>query len=122
MEEFLKKYPEDSGGLLISMQALLAASGGDPRRAEERIRVALTKGNGYQHFHHTEYVIASAYALMNQIETALQYLQKAADDGFPCYPLFERDRNLASLRQNPRFIEFLAKQKKQWEYFKANLE
>jgi TolB-like protein/DNA-binding winged helix-turn-helix (wHTH) protein len=122
VHEFLKKYPEDSGGLLIGMQALLAAAGGDWRRAEERIRVTITKEQGYVHFHHTEYVIASAYALMNQTETALQYLQKAADDGFPCYPLFERDPNLASLRQNPRFIEFLAKQKKQWEYFKANLD
>ena len=121
VDEFLKKDPEDPPGLLISMQALLAAANRDRRRAEERIRVVLTKERGYAEFHHTVYVIASAYALMNQTEKALQYLQKAADEGFPCYPLFEKDPNLAILRQNPRFVEFLAKQKRQWEYFNANL-
>jgi TolB-like protein/DNA-binding winged helix-turn-helix (wHTH) protein len=119
VKEFLGK---DSGGMLVSVQALLAAADGDRQRAEERIRAALTQEKGYQHFHHTTYVVASAYALMNQTDKALQYLQKTADDGFPCYPLFENDHNLTSLRQSPRFIEFLAKQKKQWEYFNANLE
>jgi len=118
--QFIEKY-QDPGGLLASMQALLAAAAGDRRGAEERIRVALTKAQGYGHFHHTAYVIASAYALMNQAEPAVRYLQKAADDGFPCYPLFERDPNLDHLRENPRFVEFMAKQKKQWEYFNARL-
>src|SRR5262249_3285562 len=108
VKEFLGKYPENSGGLLLSVQALLAAADGDRQRAEERIRVALTKEKGYLHFHHTTYVIASAYALMNQTDRALQYLQKTADDGFPCYPLFEKDPNLASLRKSSRFAEFLA--------------
>lgn len=119
VEQFLGKYSEDPGGLLVSMQALLAAAAGDRTRAEERIRVALTKEQGYNHFHHTAYAIASAYALMKQPELAIRYLQKLAEEGFPCYPLFERDPNLDNLRQNPRFIEFMAKQKKQWEHFKT---
>lgn len=121
VEQFLAEDTQDSGGLLVSMQALLAAAAGDRVHAEERIRVALTKEQGYAHFHHTAYAIASAYSLMKQPEIALRYLQKSAEEGFPCYPLFARDANLANLRQHPRFIEFLAKQKKQWEYFNARL-
>ncbi len=121
VEEFAKKHPEDEGGILASMQAILAAAGGDGRTAEERIRVAIEKGKGYQHFHHTAYGIASAYALMKKPEPAVKWLRMTAEDGFPCYPLFEKDASLDNLRSDPRFIEFMAKLRKQWEYYKAIL-
>ncbi|PYX91434.1 MAG: hypothetical protein DMG71_20220 [Acidobacteria bacterium] len=35
------------------------------------------------------YNIASAYALINRPEEAMKWLQVTADEGFPCYPLFE---------------------------------
>ena len=121
VNEFLKKYPQDTGGVLTSLQALFAAAAGDQRRAEERIQRAIKIGEGYQHFHHTAYIIASAYALMNKPEPAMKYLQMAAEDGFPCYPLFERDPNLNNLRKDPRFVQFMANLKKQWEGYKATL-
>ena len=117
MNEFLKKDPQDTGGLLTSMQALLAAAAGDQRCAEERIRSAIKIGEGYEHFHHTAYIIASTYALMNKTEPAMKYLRMAAEDGFPCYPLFDRDSNLNNIRKNPRFVQFMADQKKQWQYY-----
>ncbi len=119
--EFAKKYPEDEGGILASMQAMLAAAAGKDRLAEEKIRVAVGKGRGYTHFHHTAYGIASAYALMNKPEPALKYLRMAAEDGFPCYPLFARDASLDNLRNHPRFIAFMAQLKKQWEHYQATL-
>src|SRR5439155_199912 len=94
------------GGLLASLQALFAAAEGSPRKAEEWIQKALTKEEGYAHFHHTAYVLGSAYARMNEPGLALRYLEQAADDGFPCYTLFEKDANLEGrltqpvLRQN----------------------
>ncbi len=121
VEEFLTKYPQDDGGVLTGMQAMFAAAAGDHRRAEERIRSAVKIGQGYQHFHHTAYIIGSAYALMNQPEPALKYLRMAAEDGFPCYPLFERDANLNNLRKDPHFVRFMADLKKQWEHYKATL-
>ncbi len=121
VEEFARKYPEDEGGILASMQAMLAAAGGDERTAEERIRVAIEKGKGYEHFHHTAYGVASAYALMKRPEPAVKWLRLTAEDGFPCYPLFEKDPSLNNLRGDPRFIEFMAKLRKQWEYYKATL-
>jgi len=119
--ESLKNDPQDEGGILTSMEALFAASAGEEQRAEEKIRRAAEIGKGYGHFHHTAYAIASAYALMNKPGPATKWLQMTADDGFPCYPLFERDPNLDNLRQDARFIAFMAKLKEQWERYKATL-
>jgi hypothetical protein len=76
--------------------------------------LAIEKGKGFGHFHHTAYHIAATLALMNKPEQAIDWLEAAAEDGFPCYPLFEKDALLNSLRQHPRFIEFMAKLEGQW--------
>jgi TolB-like protein/DNA-binding winged helix-turn-helix (wHTH) protein len=120
VDEYLKKYPADEGGLLSSTQALLYAATGQERLAASRILQA-QKGKNFIHFHHTEYNIASAYALMHKHTLAIQWLQMTAGEGFPCYPVFARDPNLANLRNDPRFVKFLADQKKQWEYYKSGL-
>jgi TolB-like protein/DNA-binding winged helix-turn-helix (wHTH) protein/Tfp pilus assembly protein PilF len=121
VDSLLAEKPEDRGGSLTAMQALLAAEAGDTHKAEAKIREALAKGKGFQHFHHIAYAVASSYALLNRPESALHYLKIAADDGFPCYPLFEHDSNLDNLRKNPQFLAFTAEQKKQWEYFQAHM-
>ena len=118
VDQSLKDVPHDEGGLLASMQAILAAMAGDERRAEERITRAVELGKGFADFHHTAYAIGSAYALMDKPEPALKWLQAAADTGLPCYPLFEADSSLDHLRKDQRFIEFMAKLKKRWEYYK----
>jgi len=121
IDQLLNTGPPDRSGSLTSMQALLAAHIGDAPVAERKIQEAVAKGRGYQHFHHVAYAVASAYALLNKPGPALHYLRMAADDGFPCYPLFERDSNLDSLRKNPQFLSFMTEQKKQWEYFRAHM-
>ena len=121
IDRLLKANPLDAGGSLTAMQALLAAQAGDAPLAERKIQEAIAKGKGYQHFHHVAYAVASAYALLDRHEQALQYLQLVAEDGFPCYPLFEHDSNLDHLRSNAGFLSFLADQKKQWEYFRGHL-
>jgi tetratricopeptide (TPR) repeat protein len=121
LEQLIRAHPEDTGGVFTSIQAVLAASAGQERLAEEKINTAIEKGKGFGHFHHTAYQIACAYALMSKPEQAIRWLQAAADDGFPCYPLFESDRNLDKLRQDPRFITLLSKLKEKWEYYKTIL-
>jgi len=121
LEQLLKDHPEDTGGVFTSIQAVLAASAGQERLAEDRIKSAIEKGKGFGHFHHTAYHIACAYARMNKPEPAIKWLEVAAEDGFPCYPLFENDSNLDNLRQDSRFTAFLQKQKQQWEYYKTIL-
>jgi tetratricopeptide (TPR) repeat protein len=121
IDRLLKASPRDPGGSLTAMQSLLAADAGDVPLAERKIQEAIAKGKGYQHFHHVAYAAASAYALLDRHDQALQYLRMAADDGFPCYPLFEHDSNLNKLRTDPRFLSFVTEQKKQWEYFREHL-
>ncbi len=121
LEQLLRDYPEDNGGVFTSVQAVLAASAGQERIAEDKIKLAVERGKGFGHFHHTAYHIACAYALMNKPEQAIKWLEVTADDGFPCYPLFERDTNLNNLRQDAGFVTFLAKQRQQWEHYKTIL-
>ncbi|HYE14565.1 MAG TPA: protein kinase [Pyrinomonadaceae bacterium] len=121
LEQLLRDYPEDTGGVFTSMQAVLAASAGQERMAEDKIRSAVEKGKGFGHFHHTAYHIACAYALMDKPEQAIKWLEAAAEDGFPCYPLFERDTNLDNLRQDARFVTFLTKLRQQWEHYRTIL-
>ncbi len=121
LDQLLRDYPNDSGGLFTSVQAVLAASAGQERVAEEKIKSAIERGKGFGHFHHTAYHIACAYALMNKPAQAIKWLEVAADDGFPCYPLFEKDGNLVNLRQDARFVTFLAKVRQQWESYKTIL-
>jgi len=121
VEEFLRRDPDDQGGLLASLQALFAAAEGNSRGAEQWIQQALGKDGGYTEFHHTQYIVAAAYARMNKPRLALQYLRQAADNGFPCYTFFEKDANLDSLRGDPGFRDFMTQQKKQWNHFKATM-
>ena len=121
VDSLLAEKPEDRGGSLTAMQALLAAEAGDTHKAEAKIREALAKGKRFRHFHHIAYAVASSYALLNRPEPALHYLKIAADDGFPCYPLFEHDSNLYNLRKNQQFLSFMTEQRKQWEYFQAHM-
>ncbi len=121
VDTLLKASPLDPGGSLTAMQAMLAADAGDAPLAERKIRDAVAKGRGYQHFHHVAYAVASSYALLDKHEQALRYLRMASEDGFPCYPLFENDSNLNKLRMDARFLSFMEEQKKQWEYFRVHL-
>jgi serine/threonine protein kinase/Flp pilus assembly protein TadD len=121
VEEYLKTYPKDEGGSMTSVKAMLLAQAGKQREAEDTIQHAIEIGKGFGHFHHTAYNIAVADALMNKPEDAIKWLQGAADDGFPCYPCFENDANLASLRKDQRFVTFMAKLKQQWEHYQSTL-
>ncbi len=119
LEQSLKDYPEDSGGLFTGAQALIAALAGDENTAKRKIRSAVEKGKGFGHFHHTAYNIACTYSLMNKSDQAVKWLQAAADDGFRCYPLFEGDPFLDLLRKDSRFTTLMMRLKEQWEYYKT---
>jgi tetratricopeptide (TPR) repeat protein len=121
IERYFKEYSKDKGGMVTSVKAMMLAKAGKQRETEDTMQRAVEIGRGYAHFHHTSYNIASAYALMNQPEPAMKWLQVTADEGFPCYPLFEGDANLDNLRKDARFISFMTKLKQQWEHYNATL-
>jgi len=119
LAELIEKNPIDEGGQFASFKALMLALEGKAEQTDREIRDALEKGKGFGHFHHTAYIIACAYAALNKPDEAVRFLRMAAEDGYPCYPLFEKDANLDTIRQNPKFQSFLSAQKQEWEYYKS---
>ena len=120
VDEFLAANP-DEGGNVTSVKATLLAKAGNADQAEAAIQRAIEIGRGYQHFHHTTYNIASAYAILGKNDEAMKWLEFTADNGFPCYPLFEKDKSLDGLRQDPRFVSFMEKLKQEWEHYQSTL-
>jgi len=118
-DEYLSRYPQDEGGSFTSVKALLLAKAGRHKEAEEAIMRAIEIGKGFGHFHHTAYNAASAYAVLNNPDEAINWLEFAAENGFPNYPYFEIDPNLNNVRKHRRFIEFMATLRPQWERYKA---
>jgi DNA-binding SARP family transcriptional activator len=121
IRDYLRTHPEDRGGVVTSARAVWYALGGDAQRAQQDIRTAIEKGQGYIHFHHAAYHIALAYALLHQPDSAIHWLRAAADGGLPCYSLFLSDSFLDNVRSDPGFIAFMREQKTQWERFRATL-
>jgi tetratricopeptide (TPR) repeat protein len=118
VDGYLETHPNDEGGSLNSVRALLLAKAGETRDARAAIARAIELGTDFGHFHHTAHNIAATYAALQERDEAVSWLEAAADDGFPCYPCFERDPNLDSLRGYPRFVNLMAGLQKQWHRFK----
>ena len=73
------------------------------------------------HYHHTEYAIGTVYALTGKKAAAVQWLERAAAHGLPCYPLYRDDPALASLHGDPAFQALLSRLKSQWEGYQRSL-
>lgn len=114
IDRFLRDYPNDEGGVGHSVRAVVLARQGKRGEAEAAIALARELGRGFGHFHHSAYNIGSAYALLGDSEMAVQALQDAAEDGFPCYPLFATDMLLDGLRRNPRFVALMNQLERDW--------
>jgi serine/threonine protein kinase len=118
LRTYLDVHTNDSGGLVTSVEAMVHALFQREREAEDAIRRSATR-RGYGHFHHSEYHIACAYALLNKKDLAIEWLRKSTSEGFNCYPLFECDANLANLKGDPRFVDLLAAERKRYQSFQA---
>ena len=117
----LSTFRQEIGYDLAAGYAVLYAGTGRKKEAEEKIKFAIENNKGDSHFHHAEHLIATAYALMGNAKDAVEWLQKAADHGLPCYPLFKNDPNLKNIRNDPGYISLMEKLRKQWEVYKATL-
>ena len=118
VDDYLARHPNDEGGSLTGVRALLLAKAGETREARRTIARAIELGTGFGHFHHTAYNIAATYAALLEPDEAVNWVEAAADDGFPCYPCFARDPNLDILRGFPPFVDLMSHLQKQWRQFK----
>ncbi|HEX6315930.1 MAG TPA: winged helix-turn-helix domain-containing protein [Gemmatimonadaceae bacterium] len=118
IDAYLDRHPTDEGGSLTSVRALLLARAGETRAAKDAIRRAIELGAGFGHFHHTAYNIAATFAALEEPDDAVNWVEAAADDGFPCYPYFARDPNLDSLRGHGRFVDLMSQLRARWTRFR----
>ena len=109
VESHLSDNPHDEGGSFTSLRAMLRAKAGETVDAERRIQEAVEIGRDYGHFHHTAHNIASAYAAMGRPGEAIEWLEKAADNGFPNFTYFRIDPNLSALHANREFVTLMNK-------------
>jgi tetratricopeptide (TPR) repeat protein len=121
LDRFLEEYPADEGGVGHSVRAMMLAKAGSRAAAEREIATAIRLGKGFGHFHHTAYNVGSAYALMGHHVQAVKWLRTAAEDGFPCYPLFASDKQLDSLRSDKDFVALMRGLERDWRERKATL-
>ena len=119
LDSLMQSVPasQDSSALAATM-AIFLASEQRFEEAERSIQVAIQNGKELSHFHHAEYYIGVAYALMNNTRAARQWLEASARDGFPCYPVFATDEDLVELRKDPDFARWLVDLRTRWERFR----
>jgi len=117
IEKGLLEYPTEPQ--LNSTYAILLAKSGRNDEAKNRIVIAIENKKTLRHDHHLYHNLASSSALMGEKQKAVSWLIKAAETGFPCYSLYNRDPNLESLKGYPSFDAFMLEMKKKQEYFKS---
>jgi tetratricopeptide (TPR) repeat protein len=102
-----------------SIRAIFHALSEQTAEAEQDIAREIEISQGLGHYHHAVAYIAAARALMGQHDAAIEGIASAAEDGFPCYPWFERDPCLASIRSLPAFTALLAELRERWSAIPA---
>jgi len=119
IDKALSNTKTDQGGVIHATRALLRAKNGDRRGAEADIAAAIEFGQGFGHFHHTALTIGEVYSVLGDLDRAQEWVEKAANDGFPNYSFFEVDPHLASLRATDRFRRFLQQLRSEWEHIEG---
>src|SRR5580765_8210658 len=57
--------------------------------------------------HHVAYGLGVAFAQLGDLTEARRWLTRAAAEGFPCYPWYERDPLMQPLKSDPAFQAFM---------------
>ncbi len=101
MNEAVRLLPEDP--LIVSLQGVLCALTGRKEQALDCMAKACASPKSFGHAHHTYYQIACILALLDRRETAFEWLERSVSSGFACWPFFQKDHCLRSLRGLPQF-------------------
>ncbi|HXT19741.1 MAG TPA: tetratricopeptide repeat protein, partial [Thermoanaerobaculia bacterium] len=95
--------------LAAAIRGLLAAATGDFAKAREEGRLIVANRAAWGHYHHAQYDLACIHALLGEPDAAVDELEAAAANGYPCGPFFALDPLLASLHGEPRFAALLSR-------------
>ena len=102
----LEVYPGEP--LIVSLQGLVQAHLGQTDLARQAATKACSSSLSFGHMHHTHYQIACIHAVLGDKQSAMHWLERAVETGFPCWPFFLRDPSLDNLRGLPEFEDLVA--------------
>jgi TolB-like protein/Flp pilus assembly protein TadD len=102
-----ERFPSDV--LFYPLNGVMAALRGDTALADAQVQRAIEHKRAFGHYHHAQYDIACIHALAGREPQALEWLEAAAANGFPCAGFFRRDRLLDSLRTLEPFVQLLGR-------------
>ena len=117
LETILQNSPDNN--LSNSAYAMILADKEEYAKAERKMELALADSEDLLHVHHLYYQLGVASAIMNKKEEAVKWLSRAADTGFPNYPLFSSDPYLINLKGFKEYEGLLSKLEEKWNYFKS---
>jgi predicted Zn-dependent protease len=114
-------YSGDTGGARATLASIMRGGQPDVRaqaslasieaatgsRAAARARADGIARGSYMD-HHVAYSLGAAYAQLDEPQAAVAWLQRAAENGFPCFPWFDQDPLLEPIRREPAFQRLLA--------------
>ena len=110
---------DTAGGMLpadrAAAQSLLLAMLGDREAAVRAIAIASRPPTARSHYHHAQYDVACAYARLGMKTEAVDWLTRAADNGFANYPLFRSDPELRALRGDKAFEALMVRVKQVYD-------
>jgi len=105
MSKVLEEHPRMDG--IRPLYAVYLAGAGRRKDALAQLTddaLAISRAD-----HDMAYWVASTYAILGDKDLAFKWLNKAVKLGNENRPHFEKDRSLDSLRDDPRFAEFMEK-------------
>ena len=112
----------DIGG--YTLLGVVHARLGRREEAERVIATAIPSAENrtaLSHLHHAPFNIGAVLAWLGRHDDAVRWLTRAADEGYPSYPKFSTDPNLAPLKGHPAFDALVTRLRKQWERWQKTL-
>jgi len=101
LDEAIQLFPEEP--LIVSLLGVYWALVGNAEQALECVTRACSSAKSFGHAHHTYYQIACIFSLLGRRDVAFEWLERAVNHGFACWPFFLQDICLQNLRSLPEF-------------------
>jgi eukaryotic-like serine/threonine-protein kinase len=107
---------------LTACEALILASEGNFKRAEELADEAATSKRSVLHLHHMIHTVAEVFALCGKADKAVAELKRAAEIGLPNHRAYENDAHLRSIRNHPEFLALMRELRRDHEQLRHELD
>jgi serine/threonine-protein kinase len=116
--ERLRTLDMNDAALLAQLLARVGRHS-DARRALVIAIPLAANPTGLSDTHHAQFAIGCAYAQLGEHDRAVEWVTKAANEGYPSYPRFSREPDLEPLRNHPGFKTLLERLRVDHERWRA---